>query len=272
MIFNPELWNLMSPIWIAAGLLTAGYFLVFKQPKTMRVFALLAGMCLMTLAYVSPIGYLANGYVFSAHMVQHLLMLLVVPLCLILCLPKQQVSSWFSSEPKPNLARALVMVGWIGGVGAMWFWHVPSMCNVSTQNASWGLVRDTSFMLAGLTFWWPIFGPLESTRLSPPSGMVYLFSACLGCTLLGIYITFTNSVVCPVFALTTDALGIMSGLKAAGYTAAVDQSVGGLLMWVPPCTLYVASIIALMCRWYSVMDPQPSLTMNTGDQEPATLV
>lgn len=272
MMFSPELWNLMSPIWIAVAALVAGYFLVFRKPKAIRVIALLTGLFFMAIAYVSPIGYLAGGYVFSAHMIQHLLMLLVVPLCLILCLPKAQVSGWFSSEPKPNLARALVMAGWIGGVGAMWFWHVPSMCNVSTQNASWGLVRDTSFMLAGLTFWWPIFGPLESTRLSPPSGMVYLFSACLGCTLLGIYITFTNSVVCPVFASTANTPGIMASLNAAGYTAAVDQRVGGLLMWVPPCTLYVASIIALMCRWYTVMEPQPSLAMKAGDQEPATLV
>ncbi|MCP4079838.1 MAG: cytochrome c oxidase assembly protein [Planctomycetaceae bacterium] len=272
MMLIPELWNWDSLVWLAIGIILLVYFVTFKGMPPLRRFALGLGVAFMAVAFVSPIGYLANGYVFSAHMIQHLLMLLIVPLCLILALPKQRVASWFSDTPKPQLAKALVMIGWIGGVGAMWFWHVPNLCSVSTQNASIGLLRDSSFMLAGLVFWWPIFGPLESTRLSPPSGIVYLFSACLGCTLLGIYITFTNSIVCPVFAQSVDSLGIMASLQAAGFTPMVDQNLGGLLMWVPPCTLYVGAIISLLCRWYKVLDPETIKGPVASDHEPAHLV
>ena len=44
----------------------------------------------------------------------------------------------------------------------------------------------------------------------------------------------------------------MIALHDAGMTSSVDQQLGGLLMWVPPCSLYVAAIISVLCRWYSV--------------------
>ena len=251
MILMPELWHWSSPIWVAVGLVLIVSLAVFRRPAPARFCAIILGLVFMALAYVSPIGYLADGYVFSAHMVQHLLMLLIVPLCLILSLPKDRVKSWFPSAGKPTTRKIISLTGWTAGVGAMWFWHVPSLCSISTESLLLGIVRDTSFLLAGLAFWWPIYGPLERTRLDPPVGIIYLFSACLGCTLLGIYITFTATTVCPVFANPTDSLGVMSRLSAAGLTPAVDQNVGGLLMWVPPCLLYVSAIISLLGRWYT---------------------
>ncbi|MCH2178396.1 MAG: cytochrome c oxidase assembly protein [Mariniblastus sp.] len=247
----PELWNGSSPIWFAVGLVIIAYLAIFRRPKPAQFFALTLGLGFMTLAYVSPIGYLADGYVFSAHMVQHLLMLLIVPLCLVLSLPKDQLKSWFHSTGRLSTLKIISLIGWTGGVGAMWFWHVPSLCSISTESPLLGIVRDASFLLAGIAFWWPIYGPLKRTRLEPPVGIIYLFSACLGCTLLGIYITFTTTTVCPVFANPADSFGVMSRLSAAGLTPAVDQNLGGLLMWVPPCLLYVSAIISLLGRWYT---------------------
>jgi len=132
----------------------------------------------------------------------------------------------------------------------MWVWHVPVFCSASTENAALGAFRDTTFVLAGLTFWWPIYAPVERFRLPPLPGIVYLFSACLGCTLLGVYITFTTISVCPAFAQPVDHGGVLATLYRAGYSPGADQHLGGLLMWVPPCTLYVCAIISMLRRWY----------------------
>lgn len=257
MIMTPELWHWTSPIWWAVGLILVLYLLLFRRAEPARWFALLLGLAFLSMAYVSPIGYLADGYVFSAHMVQHLLMLLVVPLCLLLSLPTSRMQNWFKPKDRGSARKTIATIGWIGGVGAMWFWHVPTLCTISTQTFALGFVRDVSFLLAGLAFWWPIYGPLERTRLQPPVGILYLFSACLGCSLLGIYITFTSTVVCPVFANPVDSLGIMGSLYMAGMTPTVDQNIGGLLMWIPPCMLYVGAIISLLARWYTTVEHDP---------------
>ena len=136
-------------------------------------------------------------------------------------------------------------------------WHVPSLCNASAESYLLGAFRDTTFIIAGLAFWWPIYSPLQRMRLEAPQAVVYLFSACLGCTLLGIYITFTTVTVCPAFASPVDRLGILTMLHDAGLTSSTDQHLGGLLMWVPPCSLYVAAIISVLCRWYSTIEPAP---------------
>ena len=85
---------------------------------------------------------------------------------------------------------------------------------------------------------------------------MYLFSGCLGCTLLGIFLTFTTKTVCPAYATFGDPLAIRPSLLAMGLTPSVDQQLGGLLMWVPACTIYLSSIIAVLRRWYRVSEEQ----------------
>jgi putative membrane protein len=264
------LWNWTSPVWLVAIAALAAYWLKFGMESLQRWIALLSGLALLVLAYVSPIGVLADGYLFSAHMVQHLVLLLLIPLCLLLALPKERVAKWFDSKRMGRIGSlmSIATIGWISGVGAMWLWHVPALCTASTQNHLLGSFRDATFLAAGLLFWWPIYAPVERYRLPPLTGIAYLFSACLGCTLLGIYITFTTITVCPAFANPANRIGILNMLYDAGFTPAVDQELGGLLMWVPPCSLYVAASISLLCRWYSTMEehPQilPELTSNRG--------
>ena len=260
MMWTPELWHWSSPIWWVVGLILVVYFLAGRPVQPSRLIPLLLGLLFLSMAYVSPIGYLADGFVFSAHMIQHLVMLLVVPLCLLLSLPRRTSGGSGNSDDKAPALKIIATIGWIGGVGAMWFWHVPSLCTLSTETFAVGLLRDASFLLAGLIFWWPIYGPLERMRLDPPVGVLYLFTACLGCSLLGIYITFTSTVVCPVFATPADSLGILVQLQAAGLTPGVDQNIGGLLMWIPPCMLYTGAIISLLARWYTSVDHDHSTT------------
>jgi len=255
------LWNWASPVWLAAAALLTTYVLAVRGASRSRLTALGIGLTLLVLAFVSPIGVLADGYLFTAHMIQHLLLLLVVPLCFLLALPKERVSAWFNDRRLDVVGRlmSVPLLTWICGVGAMWFWHVPSFCSAATESFWIGAVRDLSFLAAGTAFWWPIYAPAERYRLEPLTGVLYLFSACLGCTLLGIYITFTTISVCPAFAHPTGRFAIMTMLYDAGMTPAIDQHIGGLFMWVPPCTLYVSAIISLLCRWYSTMDDPPEL-------------
>ncbi|MEQ8785266.1 MAG: cytochrome c oxidase assembly protein [Pirellulaceae bacterium] len=264
-----ELWNWASPVWLIAAILTAWYLWIVRGAWSFRAAWFLLAIVALAAAFVSPIGVLADGYLFSAHMVQHLMLLLIVPLCLLLSLPEARVEAWLTRPRWTWLRRllAIPVIGWLCGLGSMWFWHVPTLCAAATESYALGVVRSATFFVAGLLFWWQVYSPVVRLRLPPLPSVVYLFSACTGCTLLGIYITFTSVAVCPAFANPADRIGILNMLYDAGLTPAADQQLGGLLMWVPPCSLYVSAVIGVLCRWYT----QPTLAPASSASLPTTI-
>jgi putative membrane protein len=77
-----------------------------------------------------------------------------------------------------------------------------------------------------------------------------MFTACTACTLLGILVTFSPVQVCSVYAHPVDRLGALSLIRDGwGLTPKADQEIGGLMMWVPGCMIYLGSILSLYARY-----------------------
>jgi cytochrome c oxidase assembly factor CtaG len=202
---------------------------------------------LFALAFVSPMGVLARGYLFSAHMLQHLLLVLVVPPLALLALPGREDHARSGPGPR-GAARALA---WGLGLGAMWLWHAPALCDAAATSLAVQRVQTLSLLAMGGAFWWPIFAPLAARRLPPLAAIVYLFTACVGCTVLGVWVTFSPVSPCSVYARPVDGLGVLPLLRSGwGLTPRADQEVGGLLMWVPACLVYAAAILAMLARHF----------------------
>ena len=270
-----------------------------------------AALIVFLLTLDSPLEALADGYLFSAHMLQHLLLLLIVPALLLgawgateaknaifrMHRDDEPVSS-LSPQPSPRsflagrgrqiVGRQLCLlpllpgrrglgsggplyprfieslfyhplVTWLAGVGAMWFWHVPTLCDAATSNPGVRTVQTLSLLALGSLFWLPILGPNRERRLPALAGVLYLFTACVGCTLLGIIITFAPVSVCPVYLHPIDKLGLLPLIRTRwGITPALDQQIGGLLMWVPACLIYFCGILGLLARWYTTPPIRPS--------------
>ncbi|HEY4416156.1 MAG TPA: cytochrome c oxidase assembly protein [Verrucomicrobiae bacterium] len=213
----------------------------------------LAGVSMFFFTLTSPVDALADGYLFSAHMLQHLLLLLVVPPLILLGLPSAPVPNYFKRGPGKWLNGILrqPVATWSLGVGGMWLWHAPVLCNAAVTNGWVHCLQYVSLLLMGFAFWWPIIGPWRRQWLSPLAGMVYLFSACLGCTVLGIIITFAPVEVCSIYLHPVDRLDLLPLLQNQwGLTPAKDQQLGGLLMWVPACLIYFCGIFGLFARWH----------------------
>jgi putative membrane protein len=214
---------------------------------------LLAGAITFFLTLASPIDTLADGYLFSAHMMQHLLLLLIIPPLILLSLPSTPIPESFQNGRWKWLNWILrhPVANWFLGVGGMWLWHSPMLCNAAVSNVWIHRLQYVSLLLMGFAFWWPIIGPWSKQRLSPLAGMIYLFSACVGCTVLGIIITFSPVEVCSIYLHPLDQLGILPFIQNQwGLTPAKDQQLGGLLMWVPACLIYFCGIFGLFARWH----------------------
>jgi putative membrane protein len=211
------------------------------------------GSVVLFLTLCSPINALANGYLFSAHMLQHLLLLLIVPLLILLGWPAGPVPRSFANG-RLRWVNAILrrpLATWLLGMGGMWLWHAPLLCNAAVSSVWVRRWQSVSLLAMGLAFWWPILGPWIRQRLAPLPGMIYLFTACLGCTILGIIVTFSPVEVCSVYLHPVDRLGILPLIQDQwGLTPAKDQQLGGLLMWVPACLVYFFGILGLLARWY----------------------
>src|SRR5206468_2515123 len=91
-------------------------------------------------------------------------------------------------------------------------------------------------------FWWRVLAPREEQRLSPPAGIVYLFTACTACSVLGIILTFAPVSICPIYQHPVDRLGILSTIRGDwGLTSDRDQQIGGLLVWLVGVVLFFAA-------------------------------
>jgi putative membrane protein len=236
-------WNIAALVF--SGVALTAYLWVFNINR--RILYLLAALAVFVLTLMSPINALAAGYLFSAHMLQHILLLLIVPALVLMSLPR-----WVSLGPR-SWVIANPLVGWIAGVSAMWLWHARPLCNAAVSSPLVNVLQISSLLVLGAIFWRQILAPREDERMSPPGAVLYLFSACGACSILGILITFAPVSVCPIYAQpSVDRLGILNLIQGSwGITPEKDQQVGGLLMWVPMCLVYLSAIVAQLAHWFA---------------------
>jgi Predicted membrane protein len=245
-------WNLAALVSSCVAL--AAYLWGFGMNR--RIAYLLAGLGVFVFTLSSPLNALAAGYLFSAHMLQHILLLLIVPALLLMSLPR------FVSLGPRSLLISDPFIGWISGVGAMWLWHARPLCNAAVSSQLVNTAQVCSLLLLGTIFWRQILAPREEERMSPPGAVLYLFSACVACSILGILITFSPVRVCSIYGHpSADRFGVLNLVQSNwGVTPDKDQQIGGLLMWVPMCLVYLSAIIAQLARWFAHPVASPPVT------------
>jgi len=243
--FLTSAWAWNPAVLVLSAIVLVAYVWAFGLNH--RILYLLAGLGVFVLTLVSPLNALAAGYLFSAHMLQHILLLLIVPALLLMSLPR-----WVSLGPR-SWVLANPFLAWVAGVGAMWFWHARPLCNAAVSSKLVSTMQIFSLLVLGAIFWRQILAPREDERISAPGAVLYLFSACVACSILGILITFSPVSVCPIYAQPpADRLGILNLIQTNwGLTPEKDQQVGGLLMWVPMCFVYLSAIVAQLARWFA---------------------
>jgi cytochrome c oxidase assembly factor CtaG len=224
----------------------------------------LLGDLVMLLALISPLDVLADDYLFSAHMLQHMLLILAVPPLLILGIPRALATSIVRVPALGAIERMLRNPGlaWTLGMAALWIWHVPRLYDATLASEPLHIFEHLVFLVTATIFWWPILAPLEQSRMNHGAAFAYLGGAMLITTVLGILITFAPVGAYTAYLHPEDSLHILAGLRDSwGLTTESDQEFGGLLMWVPGGLVYLCAIMAVLARWYRA--PQPAHLAHT---------
>ena len=253
-------WQVVQATWgwepsVVGGclVLAAGYLAVAGANLTRRAAAFFAGIAVLFLALDSPLDTLGDTYLFSAHMVQHLLLILIVPPLLLLGMPASLVERarrvpWMR---RPMSALGAPAVAWGLGIGTMAVWHIPALYDAALVRGGVHVVQHLSFLVTGTIFWWPVVAPAGDARLDPLPAVLYLVAAALAGSVVGIVITFARVDLYPAYFLPVDRLGIEPLIRNGwGLSPEVDQELGGLLMWIPGGLVYLCAILGMMARWY----------------------
>jgi len=215
------------------------------------------GILVMLLALESPLDPLGDDYLFSAHMAQHLLLILIVPPFLLFGIPEAVARAWLRVKVIARAEQILgrPVVAWFAAIAVMTLWHVPIFYNYALAHEAVHVCQHLSFLITATMFWWPVLHPLPECRLAMGPATIYLFAAAAENSILGIILTFISPGHYPVYLHPDDEYGALRLVRDTWrLSAEADQKLGGLLMWIPGCSIYFIAILALLARWYAQPD------------------
>ncbi len=232
-------WTLAPGPLALAGLLTWAYVRRWlavradggaRTAGVGRLVAFLGAMAVLLVALVSPVDRLGEQ-VFAMHMVQHLLVLDLVPILLMLALTKTLLRPLTrrvqvlerNAGPLAHPAFAVVLY-----VVTMAFWHVPALYDAALEHPVVHVIEHVTFLNAGLLYWWHLLSPIRSRISIGPFGpVVYMLVTKLLVSFIGIAITFAPDTIYGFYVDAPRVWGLSAGddQAVAGAIMAVEQSV-----------------------------------------------
>ena len=215
-----------------------------------------SGWTALLLALVSPLHSLGEA-LFSAHMAQHELLMLIAAPPLVLSRPLVPLLwglpfTWRRAAAR--LARTSVVrrtwrgltepftAWWLHAV-ALWVWHVPALFQATLTSEWMHAAQHASFLGSALLFWWSLFYARGHTQYG--LGVLYIFTTAVHTSILGALLTFAPHVWYPAYA---------DRAAAWGLTPLEDQQIGGLIMWIPAGIVYIGAGLALFAAWLQASD------------------
>lgn len=233
------------------------YAIHFKLRKQSLYF--FAGVVLIILCVASPLHFLAENYLFSAHMVSHVLLLLIAAPLLVGGIPKENRFKKYLLALSTNKMKIFALC-WFTGVGIMWFWHIPFIFNQATSGhgMSWMYLQWVSLLVGGIIFCWPVINPYCEYRIPSLSAVLYLSTACVFCTILGLMITFAPLGIYSHYINISDSYGYLNLIRNQWkISAGIDQQAAGLIMWVPCCLIYLMASMVILIKWFEKKELYP---------------
>jgi len=231
-----------------------------------RIIAAWLGFGTLAVALLSPLDALA-GVLLSAHMLQHVLLILVAaPLLawaaplgrMLLGLPLglgRRLGGWWGRAPHLRQAwRALTLPGvaWALHALALWTWHAPAAYQAALVSQPVHALEHFSFFGTALLFWWVLLRPLSgaaarSSLIQGPGAALYVFTQAVQSGLLGALMTLAPQPWYPAYAATAPLWGL---------TPLEDQQIAGGSMWIPSGLVYTLAALALFAVWFRRMERQ----------------
>ncbi len=235
----PIVWSFELSAAIGVTLLSGVYLIGWRRARTTgslhapgygRLALFMSGMAMVVIALMSPIDSLGD-HLLVMHMVQHILLLDIVPILCILGLNKvllrpitrqlhtvEQRAGWFASPVFAVLLYA----------GVIWAWHIPAAYDAALHNENVHIFEHLCFAFVGSLYWWHVFSPIRSRqRLTGLGPVAYMVSTKLLVGALGVLLAFAPRSLYPFYADQPHYWGLspVEDQSMAGLVMALEQSI-----------------------------------------------
>jgi len=239
-----------------------GYFVLREKRRAQpagfvrRTVYFLTGWLVLVIALCSPVDVLGE-YLFSVHMVQHeLLMLLAAPL-IILSRPTSALLLGTPASGRLLLGKIIrqksvtrysgvllsPLGAWLLHAAGLWAWHIPWLFNASLRSDAIHTLQHFSFVLIALVFWYAMMRNYQQ-RLG---AVLYLFTTAIHASLLGALLTLSPVIWYTPYLKTTHKFGL---------TPLEDQFLGGIIMWMPAGIAFIAAGLYLTAKYLHTTDTE----------------
>jgi putative membrane protein len=243
----PGTWHLevVAGAALAAGVYLAAVRRTVPAPTIVQRTAFLLGLAMLVATLNGPLHDLSERYLFSAHMVQHLALTLLVPPLLLLGVTAEmadpvlramgpgttRVVRWLT-RPLPALGLYTV---------ALVIWHLPALYGRALEHHGLHILQHVSLLATATLAWWPV---CSRSRLAPSvhyaAQILYLFAFGIPMTAVAAMIAGADDVLYPFYA---------TAPRVWELSVHADQRLGGVLMWVPAGLVPLAAFTAVFFRW-----------------------
>ncbi|MGH2758667.1 MAG: cytochrome c oxidase assembly protein [Actinomycetota bacterium] len=250
-------WHPHPDVWLLLAVLGGGYAWAVRRigPKKVhpierpvsrrQILAFGAGLLTIWVAADYPIHDISEGYLYSVHMVQHLLLSLVAPPLLLVGTPDWLLRSLLGRRgiavarflTRPLIALVLFNI-------AIAVSHIPRVVELAATSELFHFGAHVVLVGTALCMWSPVVNPLiELPKLAYPPRMLYLFLQSLVPTVPASFLTFGQTVLYRTYA---------DGPSLWGISPLTDQRVAGLLMKIVGGAILWTVIAWYFFKWYSL--------------------
>jgi cytochrome c oxidase assembly factor CtaG len=243
--------GIIAPLIVTAAIYVRGMRKAGRAANRTHAACFATGMLVVAGALLSPL-HEASEQIFSAHMIQHELLMAVAAPLLVIGRPGVVMLWGLPQDTRRWIGRVLSSASWrrtwhllarpldawLLHALAIWCWHLPVLFQATLHSEAAHALQHTSFLGSALLFWWAIIHP--RTRAALGLSVIYLFTTTLHTAALGALMSLAHRPWYPDYA---------SGAAAWGLTPLEDQQLAGLMMWIPASAAYLVAALLILRRW-----------------------
>lgn len=237
--FHPEVWVLLA-VGVGLGVYAVRVIGPMVVPEGEPIVTaaqrryFIAGLGLFWFASDWPLHDMAEDYLYSAHMVQHLLVTFMIPPLLLLALPEWLARLVFMEGGVVSRILRMITKPVVAGVAfnalqlfGYWTWTV----NTSSNNGAFHYTMHVSYFLLGMMMWFPVLGPLKELQMPEMGKMIYLFLMSIIPTVPAGWLAFAGDAVYRSYDIPYRmwGLSVQQDQQMAG---AIMKVAGGMYLWL----------------------------------------
>jgi putative membrane protein len=250
---------------LTAALYMSGVLQMKIKPSGWHIASFATGMAVLVLILLSPLHQLGTQ-LFSAHMAQHELLMLIAAPLIVLGRPeipilwavpeklRRSIVHGFAMKTMAQIWRLLTVpiAAWLIHGITIWIWHVPVLYQATLESEWIHATQHLFFLITALLFWWTLLA--GKANMQHGVAVAYVFTTAVHTSVLGALLTCSTRLWYPIYEGRTETWGL---------NALQDQQLGGLIMWVPAGLVYIVLGLWLFAAWLRESDKRLAYTRSS---------